>query len=126
MCRELRLLVPLLLVCACTSVSKPTPITIRLVDTFKSDAITPAAAQVSSSSARTEWRFNQGTTAGSWEAGPDVTSLAVRDGRLTGRTTGAVPILHAAWQAREPDVLHALEIRMRVRRRSTRCAVRVV
>ncbi len=51
-----------------------------------------------------------------WRAGPDVTGLAVRDGALTGRATGAFPVLvvEGAHEVDERDGLYAVDIRLRV------------
>jgi arylsulfatase A-like enzyme len=63
---------------------------------------------------RTEWRFD-GSSAG-WIAGPGVRSLAVREGKLVGRTTSATPVLYVKRTTglQDFDLLHAVEIRMRV------------
>jgi arylsulfatase A-like enzyme len=50
-----------------------------------------------------------------WEAGPGVSSLAVRDGLLVGRTTANLPILHVERTSGldNADQLHAVEVRLR-------------
>src|SRR5262249_10306187 len=87
---------------------------IRLVDQVKPEAITggtTAHAEIP----RTEWRFDA-PAKDKWDSGPGVTGLAVRDGRLTGRTTSAFPVLHVQRTSGldNLDVVHAIELRMRV------------
>jgi arylsulfatase A-like enzyme len=108
----------------------PEPLALRLVDLFDRQKVaavrpvTPPAAPMS------EWRF-AGTQTGpagptgpaggapdptlGWQAGPGVAGLAVRDGRLTGRSTSDFPVLHCERTAGLDldDVLHAVEIRLR-------------
>jgi arylsulfatase A-like enzyme len=65
--------------------------------------------------ARTELRFADSPPV-KFEAGPGVAGLAVKDGRLVGRTTSAQPVLRMQLPA-EPapgDFVHALELLMRV------------
>lgn len=99
---------------------------IRLVDQFR-----PTDLQGGPSTTRTappvrvEWRFDRPrpespartpADASVWSAGPGIAALAIRDGRLTGRTTSRVPILHALLRpkAGDLDAIHSLEIRLRV------------
>src|SRR5206468_5873831 len=65
---------------------------IRLVDEFKPEAISGGGA-AHRDIPRTEWRFDA-PGRDKWEAGPGVTGLAIRDGRLTGRTSAAFPLVH--------------------------------
>ena len=100
------------------------PVVLRLVDLFTAKGIeggTVAARQLPP----IEWRFGGpapspapkvfAATRG-WEAGPDVASLAIREGRLEGRTTGDFPILRVERTSGldDPDQFHAVEIRLRV------------
>jgi arylsulfatase A-like enzyme len=74
---------------------------------------------------RTEWRFDgpapspataaRPQTRG-WEALAGVAGLAIRDGRLAGRSTTDMPLLHIERRSGlgDRDQLHAIEIRMRV------------
>jgi arylsulfatase A-like enzyme len=64
--------------------------------------------------ARTEWRFDAAPPL--FEAGPGVADLALRDGRLVGRTTAAEPVLRIESPGAAPpaDFVHAVEVRMRV------------
>jgi hypothetical protein len=56
-----------------------------------------------------------------WEAGPGVAALAIRDGRLVGRTTTAFPLLHVEWPgaAGNLDSIDSVEVRLRVSAGST-------
>ena len=87
---------------------------IRLVDLFKPEAISGGGA-AHGEIPRTEWKFG-GTGRDTWDAGPGVTGLAARDGRLTGRTSSTFPLLHVQRTTGldNHDVVHAIEIRMRV------------
>lgn len=112
-----------------TSTCRPAAVpskAIRLVDSFDAKLVEGSRGTSAAAAAqRTEWRFD-GPAPGAapaafaatrgWEAGPGVSGLAVRDGRLTGRTTGEFPILHVERSAglENADQLYAVEIRMRV------------
>ncbi|MGH9334086.1 MAG: sulfatase, partial [Vicinamibacteria bacterium] len=90
------------------------PPVVRLVDAFPT-AVIEGGAEAPSEIPRTEWRFDGGGE-GSWKAGPGVAGLEVREGRLTGKTTTAFPIVHVERTSGldEPDVLHSVEVRARV------------
>ncbi len=84
---------------------------VRLVDAFRPEAVvgrvpTPEIA-------RTEWRFDAAPPA--FEAGPGVAELSVRDGRLSGRSRSAEPVLRIANPSAPAsgDFVHAVELRMR-------------
>ncbi|GMR22284.1 MAG: hypothetical protein BMS9Abin37_0621 [Acidobacteriota bacterium] len=85
---------------------------IRLVDVFADANVEGSAAQTASIP-RTEWTFVDGDAG--WKAGTGVSGLAVRDGRLTGRTTSALPILHVrrTGDLRSHDVLYEVVVRLR-------------
>jgi len=98
------------------------PAVIRLVDVFTPKAIEGAAPAEAAAEPRAIWRFDTpaapsadkrlAATRG-WDSA-NVQGLAVRDGRLVGRTTTAFPILHVA-RTRDLDnaeQVHAVEIRM--------------
>jgi len=61
----------------------------------------------------TEWRSDGSDSA--WKAGPGVTGLEVRDGRLVGRASTDIPILcvERTQGLEDPDTLHSVEIRLR-------------
>ncbi len=101
------------------------PVTaLRLVDLYKPESVEGRAAPATPP-ARTERRFDGASpekvpaklaATHGWEAGPGVTGLAVRGGRLRGRTTSDFPLLHLDWpeMAGGRDTVHAVEVRMRV------------
>jgi len=103
----------LVLLTACGKSSPDRPV-VRLVDEFGLVQIenlsTPAA-----SIAPTEWRFDDPQAAGQWKAGVGVEGLRTRDGRLTGRSTAKVPILHLERSSGlgEGDILHEVVVRAR-------------
>jgi hypothetical protein len=78
-----------------------------LVDLFDEAKVEGAAAD-EVEIPRTEWRFD-GSSAG-WIAGPGVRSLAVREGKLVGRTTSATPVLYVKRTTglQDFDLLHAV------------------
>jgi arylsulfatase A-like enzyme len=100
--------------CGSTS-SRSTSSVVRLVDAFTPELLSGTPVGVKREIARVEWTFDKAEK-GSWEAGPGVTGLTVRGGRLTGRTSSTFPIVHL--QRSKPldtvDLLHAIEIRMKV------------
>ena len=80
----------LVVLITCSTPTPDTPV-IRLVDVFGEatvDGISTDGAELP----RTEWRFDKPDHR--WKAGPGVAGLAVRDGRLVGRATTDVPIVH--------------------------------
>ena len=108
----------LVLLTACGKSSPDRPV-VRLVDEFGLVQIenlsTPAA-----SIAPTEWRFDDPQAAGQWKAGVGVEGLRTRDGRLTGRSTAKVPIVHVERSSGldEGDILHEVVVRARASRGS--------
>ncbi len=102
----------------------PAPPPQRLVDLYKPELVTVHAAPAVPRP-RNEWRFDGAAPEGlagplattrSWQAVAGVADLAIREGRLAGRTTTELPVLHIE---REPsgddrDVLHEVQIRARV------------
>jgi arylsulfatase A-like enzyme len=114
----------------------PEPKAIMLIDGFDAKMLEGTPVGAAAKVPRTEWRFDGpppkvplrpgpppakpspapfAVTRG-FEAGPGMAGLAIRDGFLTGRTTGAVPILRVERTAGldDPDQLYAVEIRLRV------------
>ena len=96
--------------------------TVRLVDVYKAEAVEGRVAQPQPPPP-TEWRFDGAAPAGAkpsptrgWEAFHGIAGLAVKDGRLIGRASDALPILHFERTSglEAPDQLHAIEVRMRV------------
>ena len=105
--------------------SAPEPTAIRLVDRF--DAATVVGTVSAEVPEPTEWRFDgagsiptpeddtEGAETFGWTAFSDIEGLAVSEGLLVG-TTGDLPVLRGLRPDRldQDDVLHAVEIRMRV------------
>src|SRR3972149_6749949 len=113
---RIHLVLALFILDAC---SEPTaPPSVRLVDLFDAATVEGAGAE-QPEIPRTEWRFDESIPAAGpnqgWQAGPGVTGLGVREGRLTGGTTSATPIIHLTrtTSLQDFDLLHAVEIRMR-------------
>jgi arylsulfatase A-like enzyme len=115
------LVLPLLLSACARPADKPAASAVRLVDAYKPEAVegrsTPASERP-----RSEWRFDGPPGAGphaatrGFAAGPGVASLAVRDGRLVGRSTTPFPLLHLERTSGldDRDILHAVEVRARL------------
>jgi arylsulfatase A-like enzyme len=100
--------------CEESSPGPPPPATQRLVERFAPE-IVESAAPAPALPARTELRFD-GEPRAKFEARSGISGLAVRDGKLTGRTSAPLAALRLSL-ATEPapgDLVHALELRMRV------------
>jgi arylsulfatase A-like enzyme len=94
------------------------PVTIRLVDLFKPELVLGRSPAPPAPPHRLEWLFDApagGKGVRSWEAGPGVAGLEVRDGRLQGRTTTNLPLVHLMGRPGPDgnDVLEEVEIRLR-------------
>ena len=94
------------------------PVTIRLVDLFKPELVLGRSPAPPAPPPRMEWRFDAspgGKGVRSWEAGPGVAGLEVRDGRLQGRSTTNLPLVHLMGRPGPEgnDVLEEVEIRIR-------------
>ena len=85
------------------------PAAIRLVDAFKAEMVT-GATKGTRQLPRTEFKADQ------WSAGQGIEALTVRDGRLVGRSTSDFPVLHLTRTSGfdTPDLVHAIEVRMKV------------
>lgn len=88
---------------------------IRLVDLFEPKLVSGAPAKPARTIPKTEWRFDSPASM-SWRSGPGAAGVAVRDGRLSGRSTDDFPVLHIERTTGldNLDLLHAIEVRMRV------------
>jgi arylsulfatase A-like enzyme len=111
---RLRFVWALLCIPACGG-SGSGPATIRLVDTFSTaeiENVTAAAPSIQP----TEWRFDDATATTPWKAGPGVSGLAVREGRLTGRSSAKVAIVHTERTEglEDGDLLHEVVVRARI------------
>jgi arylsulfatase A-like enzyme len=102
----------------------PSPPTLRLVDLYRPETLTGHAASAAVRP-RTEWRFDRPPDASlpkalaatrGFEGGPGIEGLAVRDGRLVGKTGTTSAILHVERPAdREADdIVERVEIRARI------------
>lgn len=90
------------------------PRAVRLIDHFASAVIAGTVA-VESPPSRSEWTFGgdaEGTL--SWKKGLGIASLAVRDGRLAGKTSAEFSVIDLepipTWG--DHDVLHSVAVRM--------------
>jgi arylsulfatase A-like enzyme len=105
--------------------SRSAPAAIRLVDLFEPSAVEAGAVVPAALAARTEWVFSRPAEPGvpeklaathGWEAAAGISGFAVKDGRLSGRATTDFPVIHLERTSGlgDHDILHALEIRLRV------------
>jgi arylsulfatase A-like enzyme len=99
-------------------------VTYRLVDELKPEMVQGSAADRKTPESSGVWDFKEGTSRPAaekspetlgWLPGINVGSLAVRDGRLTGRSTGDFPIIYVDRKPApdDSDTVHAIEIHMR-------------
>lgn len=108
--------------CSPSGPAGETATSLRIVDLFKPEMVTPQRPAADTKGVGTLWRFDGPLPAGGpqaatygWEAGPGVEGLAVRGGRLVGRTTTDFPVLHlATTPPADPDMVQALEVTLRV------------
>lgn len=123
--RQLMILTAAVAAVSCSNSGSRTgaPAAIRLVDLFDAKKV-EGASQAPPAIPRTEFRFDGPAPAAAaskfaatygWQAGPGVSDLAVRDGRLVGRSTTDAPIIYLERTSgfEGPDSLYAVEIRMR-------------
>lgn len=121
---RLALLVLVAAMPACGRSSAPAQAAIRLVDLFK-PGVLHGEVQASQRPVKpTEWRFDGpepapppkelAATRG-WQAGANIGGLAIRDGRLTGRTSSEFPLLkiERTTELDNRDQFHAVEIKMK-------------
>ncbi len=108
----------------CGAPEQPPPLALHLVDLYEPASVSGSTAPARVDIPKTEWRFD-GAPPGStppaaghagWDAIHDVAGLRVSDGRLAGRASGVLPILHVERTegVESPDVLHSIEVRLRV------------
>src|SRR5262249_2104669 len=113
---------PLLLAAVCAVAAagcarrERAPLTTHLVDVFRPEMVAQRGRDAPAAPARAGWRFEDaaGAHGRGWERGPGITDLDLRHGRLQGRTTTDVPILHLTQPppADGSDVLEEVEVRM--------------
>jgi len=98
----------------------PSPV-IRLADLHRPEKTTAPAA--TTKVPRTEWRFDgdapqleKDAATWGWKAFNGVSGLAVRNGRLVGRATSEMPMLHLVRSPgyEEREAIHAIEVRLKV------------
>ncbi len=113
----------LLWLAGCRGTSSP-PVAVRLADSYKPELVEGRVQSVLPPP-RTEWRFDgpapmpppeKFSATRGWEAGSGIADLAIKNGRLTGRTASDLPILHLerGTGLEDRDNLHAVEVRLRV------------
>jgi len=89
------------------------PLSIRLVDLYKPEVVEGRQA-AAAKPPRFEWTFADGDTHG-WQAGIGVSGLAVREGRLVGRSTTDAPLLVVEIPNLPPsDTVHEVQVRLTV------------
>ena len=105
---------------ACAAPRSPAKVT-RLVDLYRPEVAEGGAKGPDRPLPRTEWRFDAPVAAAApatrgWDAASAIAGLAVRDGRLEGKATGEVPLLHVerTQGLEDHDQLHEVQIRLRV------------
>ena len=115
---------PALLASACLACGRTPspPLAQRFVDLYEPGLVDGRVAP-EAPPPRVEWRFDgpapkeekEAGTRG-WRALNGIEGLAVRDGRLVGRTTSDLPILNLALDPalEDPDTLHEVEVRLNV------------
>ncbi len=114
-------LVLVLVLSACSSETSKLATPVRLVDIFRSEMVNGTPDSISKIEPLAVWDFAKPNKAGSkeapntlgWEAGPAVSGLAIRNGRLAGRSTGDFPIVYVTQTVENDDLIHSVEIRMR-------------
>jgi arylsulfatase A-like enzyme len=111
-----------LLAASCRRPEAPPSTAIRLVDLYRPVA-TSAPQAPARADARTEWRFDgapprleKDAATWGWTAFNGVSGLAVRNGRLVGRATSEMPMLHLVRGPgfEEREAIHAIEVRLKV------------
>ena len=111
-----------LLLAGCSGQASDGPVAVRIASVFEDD---PEGVPVERSAPlpRVEWRFDtpegqkgKSSATRGWKAAQGVSGLTVREGRLTGRTTSAVPVVHVERSSGpfDADPLHTIELRLRV------------
>jgi arylsulfatase len=114
--KPLLLLVCVLVLFGCGGGGQP-PV-VRLVDEFDADSVQGAPTS-KAPEPQALWNFSEPGEADSpllgWKAGIGVSGLTVVDGKLTGRTTSATPIIYAMRPdtVDGSDLFHSLEVKAR-------------
>ena len=107
------------LLAGCRGPASDDPAAVRLVDLLARQKPASQAPAAPPAPAMSEWRFAAAPAASEpallgWKAGPGVADLAVRNGRLAGRSSDDFPVLHFERTAGldQQDLLHSVEVRM--------------
>ena len=109
-----------LLITGCRDGGSERPAALRLVDNFDTEMVKNVPTQVTRPKPAGLWQFStpaeDATATLGWKAATGVSSLRIEDGRLHGRTTTDFPIVYVELKEGldSIDLLHAVEIRMRV------------
>lgn len=95
---------------------------IRLVDNFRPQMLTGTPNSIAKAEPLASWEFSKaraaknqedGATLG-WKAGSGVSGLTVKTGHLAGHSTEEIPIIYVTQKVDNDDLVHSIEIRMRV------------
>jgi arylsulfatase A-like enzyme len=94
----------------------PKPSAVRLVDVFDDGMVEGRSTSPPPSIPRTEWRFEETSSASAVTALAGASSISISNGLLVGRTTSDASVLHVERTEGlgRPDQLHAVEVRLRV------------
>jgi arylsulfatase A-like enzyme len=111
----------LLALSACGAGNSDSATPIRLVDNFRAEMVKGTPDSIGEITSLAYWAFSKPPQPGvreapatlGWRAGPNVAGLALRNGRLTGRSTGDFPIIYVTQTSENDDLVHSIEIRMR-------------
>lgn len=93
--------------------------TISLVSLYKPEFVQGRVVPEVAVQPRIEWRFDgpvPKSRNGGWEAASGIANLTIKEGKLSGQTTEKFAVLHLERTSdlEDPDVLHSIEIRMKV------------
>jgi arylsulfatase A-like enzyme len=98
-----------------------TTTSVRLVDTFRPEMVKGTPDSVGEISPLASWDFSapllvktrEAPETLGWKPGRAVSGLALRNGRLTARSTTDFPIVYVTPKIENDDLVHSVEIRMR-------------
>jgi len=95
------------------SEADPEPTAILLVDRFD-DATVENAVEVETELPRTEWTFDEPAEIPAWKALDGLAGMKVRDGHLSGRTTGSALLMVPGSENPDPNAyFHGFEIKLK-------------
>ncbi len=95
---------------------------IRLVDAFRPEMVKGTPNSVAKAEKLASWDFSKSANVPNkdapatlgWQTGANVSGLTVKSGRLVGRSTDEIPIIYVTQTVENDDLVHSIEIRMRV------------